>query len=334
MTVKEIATMSGVSTATVSRVLNGKDDVSKDTRELIQKIIQQNSYRPKVVVAAQKDNIGVFISNDKTELSNPYTAIVLSGIADVLFRNEVTITLIPSNKIARNSVDFSIFCAQRRISGCLFLSSTLEDTYIGELSKKIPIVLIGNDLDFDEVGSVRSNNFEGAYKAARYIIELGHRNILLIMASGQFIDHRERMEGARKALLEADIAIHPCNIFNSQALSDNDLNYALAHAFEVSKPDAIIVGGDQDAIRVIRLLYTLGYNIPDDVSIIGYDNLPLSINSNPPLTTVNQPIYEIGAEAAKMLMNIVRNPEQKPCKLVLGDNNLMIRESVRRVKND
>lgn len=330
MTIKEIANLAGVSTATVSRVINGKNDVSEQTRDLIQRLIQENSFKPKVSVASQNDNIGVFISDSKTQLSNPYTAIVLSGIADELFKNEVTIALIPSNKISRNSQEFSIFCAQRRISGCLFLSSTLDDTYICDLAERIPIVLIGNDLGHSNVGSVRSNNFEGAYNATKYLGGLGYRNIMLVMANPQFIDHRERLEGAEKALGELGIERHPYNILNSQSLSDNDLRYALSHAFEMNKPEAIFVGGDQDAIRVISILSAMGYSIPQDVSVIGYDNLPYSANTNPPLTTVNQPIYEIGTEAAKMVLNIIRNPEFKPRRLLLGDSNIMIRESARR----
>ena len=334
MTIKEIANLASVSTATVSRVINGKNDVSEHTRETIQRLIHENSFKPKVSVVSQNDNIGVFISDNRTQLSNPYTTIIMSGIADELFKSEVLVTLIPSNKISRNSKEFSIFCAQRRISGCLFLSSTLDDTYICDLSERVPIVLIGNDLGNSDVGSVRSDNYEGAYNATQYLIGLGHRNILLVMASPQFIDHRDRLHGAEKALADSGIERHPYDILNSQSLSDSDLNYALSHAFDVNRPEAIFVGGDQDAIRVIRILSAKGYHIPHDVSVIGYDNLPFSANINPPLTTVNQPIYEIGREAAKMVLTIVWDPDFRPRSLILKDNNIMIRESTRRQQID
>jgi DNA-binding LacI/PurR family transcriptional regulator len=328
MNIHKIAEEAGVSIATVSRVINGKKDVSPETRQRILEIMQKNEFKPKVAVSPVVDNIGVFISDDKTKISNPYTSLVLSGIADVIFNQHLSITLIPSVKIPREGTEFQNFCRQRRISGGIFLSSTIDDLYIKELGKYVPVAVIGNNLDSEYVGSVRSDNFSGAYDAVKYLIKLGHKKILLVMADLHFVDHKDRYEGAKKAIEESNLELNQFNITNTYALSDVDLAYTLEFVVKNSKPDAVFVGGDQEAIRVLRILQDKGIRVPDDISIVGYDNLPIALSSNPPLTTVNQPIYEIGMEAARMLLEMLKNKKSKARNVIIQNNHLMIRESV------
>ena len=290
--------------------------------------MKNNEFKPKVAVSPVVDNIGVFISDDKTKISNPYTSLVLSGLADIIFNQHLSLTLIPSVKIPREGTEFLNFCRQRRISGGIFLSSTLDDLYIKELGKYIPVITVGNDLDSEFVGSVRSDNFSGANEAVRYLIKLGHKKILLVMADLHFVDHKDRYEGAKNAILESGLDLDQFNILNSYTLTDVDLSYTLDFIVKNSKPDAIFVGGDQEAIRVMRVLQDKGIKIPEDISIVGYDNLPIALSSNPPLTTINQPIYEIGKEAAKMLLEMIKNKKSKAKSIQLQEHNLMIRESV------
>jgi LacI family transcriptional regulator, repressor for deo operon, udp, cdd, tsx, nupC, and nupG len=285
-------------------------------------------FKPKVAVSPSIDNIGVFISDDKTKISNPYTSIVLSGITDVIFNQHLSVTLIPAIKIPRNGTEFLNFCRQRRVSGGIFLSSTLEDLYIRELGKHLPVITVGNNLDSEYVGSVRSDNFSGAYEAVRYLIGIGHRNILLMAADLHFIDHKERYEGAKKALVESGLEVSPYNVTDTYSLNDIDLSYTLDFIIKSTHTDAIFVGGDQEAIRVLRVLQDKGIRIPQDVSVAGYDNLPIASSSHPPLTTVNQPIYDIGCEAAKMLLEMIKNNKYKAQNVLIKDNRLMIRESV------
>lgn len=329
MNIRGIAKEAGVSIATVSRVLNGKSDVSQETREKILTIIKEKEFKPKVGLSSVSDNIGIFICSSTTEISNPYSSKVISGIAGVIFKHGLNLSLIPSIKISKEGVEFFNFCNLRKISGGIFLSSNQDDTYIVELAKHVPTVIVGNDFEDLCVGSVRSDNFTGAYDAVNYLLDLGHKNILLVMADLHYMDHMERYEGAVKAMEEAGLRVNPYNIMNSYAFDSSDLLYKLGFIFNNSRPDAIFVGGDQEALRVIKVLYDMGLKVPDDISVVGYDNLDIAANSNPPLTTVNQPIYEIGREAAKLLLNMINNKDYKETKVLLKDNYLMARESVK-----
>jgi LacI family transcriptional regulator len=328
LNINSIALEAGVSTATVSRVLNGKSDVGEETRGKILDIIQKREYRPKVSVTQTTDTVGVFISDVKSNIANPYSSMLLSGVADILFNNNLNLTLIPATKVPRIGVELVSFCRQRRISGGIYLSSNMDDVYIKELGKNMPVVTVGNDLDSEYVGSVRSDNFAGSYEAVKYLVKLGHKKILLVLADLHYIDHKERLEGAKKAIEEANLEMNRFNIMNSYVFSDVDLPHKLSFIIQNTAPDAIFVGGDQEAIRVLKALQEINVRVPQDISLIGYDNLLISANSHPPLTTVNQPIYEIGKEAAKMLLEMIKDIKYKPQKLLLKENYLIIRESV------
>ena len=330
MNIREIAKEAGVSIATVSRVLNGKSDVSADTRERILAIIKEKDFKPKVSsITAVPDNIGLFLCSNNTEVSNPYVSLVISGIASIIFRQDLNLTLIPSIKISRDGMEFFNFCNLRRISGGIFISSSQDDIYIMELAKQVPSIVIGNDFELECLGSVRSDNFKGANDAIKYLIELGHRRILLIMADLHFMDHRERYEGARKAIEDAGLELNKYDILDSYAFNNTDLQNKLEFIIQNTCPDAIFVGGDQEAVRVMKALQDAGMRIPEDISVMGYDNLDIAVHTNPPLTTVNQPVYEMGKEAARLLLNMINDREYKNTKILFQNSNIMIRKSVK-----
>ena len=332
MNIHEIAKAAGVSIATVSRVINGKRDVSNETREKVVNIMNRMGYKPKFTTTSVIDYIGVFISAGK--ISDPYGSILLDAIADVVFDRQLSIALMSSSKIPKESTEFVYFCKQRNIKGGIFLVPSLSDNYIKELGRQFPLVVVGNSFESEFVGSVRSDNFTGSYKAVKYLIACGHKKIMLVMANFNYIDHKERYEGALRALAEANLDLYPYNIMNSLILSDADIAYSLDFAIKNSPPDAIFAGGDYEAIRVLRALKDKGIKVPDDISIVGYDNLPITASSNPPLTTVNQPIHKIGTEAANMLLDMIASKKNKPRNILLQENDFIIRESVKHKNTD
>lgn len=334
MNIHDIAREAGVSIATVSRVINGKKDVSDRTRKRITDIIRRENYKPRFTVTSSVDSIAVIIATGKLSspygnLYSPYVSMLLEGISGILFPKQINVVLLHSPHIPHNSQEFIHYCRQRQISGAIFLNSTVDDHYLSELGQHFPIVTVGNDLTSEHVGSVRSDNEEGAYKAVHYLTQTGHRRIQLIMADMHYVDHRDRYRGACRAIADADAQLHPATIEDSFALTDQDLAFALRHTMAHDRPDAIFAGGDHEAVRVLRILNDLNYTVPDDVSVVGYDNLPFASVTQPPLTTVNHPIQKIGAEAAKMLLDMAGPQQIPPSHLVLQDNALLIRASVK-----
>jgi LacI family transcriptional regulator len=310
MNIYKIAELAGVSVTTVSKVLNGKKDIGAETRQRVLTIIEENNYRPKIF-STSMDTIGVFapIGRD-THISNPYFSSILSGIGDVTFNYDVNISIIPLNKVPRDAKEFIRLCSQRRISGAIFCLLTIEDKFIGELAEKIPLVSIARYDGREGVCYVEADNFTGAYDAVTHLIKTGHKEIMTVLPTMKHIDHIDRLNGAMKALEEHGLHISEHNIDQSLKLSDSDLGYYIDRVLNSNKkPTAVFIASDQEAIRVMRVLQERNLHIPEDISIIGFDDLYFTANTNPPLTTVHQPINELGAEACKMIINMIENKE-------------------------
>lgn len=152
-----------------------------------------------------------------------------------MFNQHLFLTLIPSVKIPREGTEFLNFCRQWRISGGIFASSAVDDIYMCDLSMHVPVAIVENDVYSEYVGSVRSDNSLGEYKALSCLIKSGHNKILSIMVDMHFVDHKDRFEGARKVMEESGIELNHNNIMNSYALSDVDLSFALDHIICNSK---------------------------------------------------------------------------------------------------
>ena len=333
MNIYELAKEANVSIATVSKVINGKPDIGKDTRSKVLKIIEKNNYKPKVSVVNIR-NFAVFapFGNDN-HISNPYFSSILSGIGDVAFDHDFSISLISTLRIPRDEHDFLKFCQQRKIEGGIFMLSTLDDHYIENFAEKLPLVVVSSQFDKAPIVTVEADNYSGGYEAVKHLIDYGHMNIMFIVPSMKYHDHLMRLEGGEKALEESGLVKHAGSLDDSLSLSDTDLRHHLKNIMNSdSRPTAIFGLNDQEAIRVMKLLQGLGMVIPEDISIVGFDDLYFAAYTTPSLTTVYQPTYEIGKEAGRMLINIIRKKEkQEKLTILLKSTKLMIRNSTRKL---
>ncbi|MFS0726655.1 LacI family DNA-binding transcriptional regulator [Paenibacillus sp. 1P07SE] len=329
MNIYEVAELAGVSIATVSKVINGKSDISQATKDKVLKIMEENNYKPRLS-AVNVRNIAVFapLGNNR-QLTNPYFSRILSGIGDVAFDHDYSITLVSTLRIPRNKQSFNKYCQQRKIYGGIFVLSSLEDTYIANFAGKQPLVVLSRR--FDNIASVEPDNEAGGYDAVKHLIDYGHRDILFVVPSLSFHDHVMRIRGAERALQEAGLHKHPASLNDSLLLSDTDYGHYLKNLVQQkSMPTAMFVADDHEAIRTMRLLGELGVKIPDDLSIVGYDDLYFSTNITPSLTTVYQPTYEVGKEACRMLIGMMENHDKpQDQRLIIESTKLIIRNSTR-----
>ncbi len=333
MNIYEIAKQANVSIATVSKVINGKPDIGKDTRNKVLKVIKENNYKPKVSVVSIR-NIAVFapMGNDN-HISSPYFSSVLSGIGDVAFDHDYSISLISTLRIPRNEHDFMKFCQQRKIEGGIFILSAVDDHYIKNFAGKLPLVALSQHYEKAPIATVEADNYSGGYDAVKHLLDYDHKNMMFIVPSMKYYDHLMRLAGGEKALEEAGLVKHSGSLDDSLSLSDTDLGHHLKNIMNSeSRPTALFVLNDQEAIRVMRLLKALGIKIPEDISIVGFDDLYFAANTTPSLTTVFHPIYEVGKEAGRLLINSIKKQEkQEKQDIVLKTTKLMIRDSTRKL---
>ncbi|WP_127584260.1 LacI family DNA-binding transcriptional regulator [Paenibacillus koleovorans] len=335
MNIYEIAKQANVSIATVSKVINGKQDVGQATREKVLKIIQDNNFKPKVSVTSLK-NIAVFAPMGESHpMSTPYYSSVLSGIGEVAFDEDYTITLVSTNRIPRKEQELLKFCQQRKIDGGIFLLLTMEDSYMAKLAHKLPMVSISRPFDAFPIGHVEADNLGGGYQAVRHLVEYGHAQILLLLPSQKYHDHQMRLQGGEQALRESGLVKHPGSLNHTMAMSDMDLQLHLERVMgQEPRPTAIFAGMDQEAIRIMRLLQTIGLRVPEDVSVVGFDDLYFAANTSPPLTTIQHPVYEVGKEACRTLIRMIEKQEDAAyTDKVLPSTKLMIRSSTRNIRS-
>lgn len=308
MNIYDIARLAGVSSGTVSRVINGKRDVSKKTREKILKIMNENNFTPRIS-SAKGNTIALFVPLGKERtISSPYLASLLSGIGDYLFENDYRLLIVSTNIMPRKEYAFLQFCLQNNIDGGIFVLSDMNDKYIANVANKLPTVVIGNHFDNAKLTSVCYDAYSGCMEAVKYLYEFGHRDITFMYSGIQFYDTASRIKGFKDALRQYEIKPRSNTMFCYDDTSETDIENFIDNIISRSnRPTAMLIQNDTQALQVINILNRKSIKIPDDISIIGFDNLSFAQYTTPPLTTIGQPIYDEGKKGAKEIINMINS---------------------------
>lgn len=330
MNIGDVAKAAGVSTATVSRVLNRKADVKPETREKVLRVIEQLSFRPRTG-RAEPDTVGLFAPMENIRYQgSPYFLDFLSGVSHGVFGFDLNLEIMSLRRMPKSRSDFVVLCHERRICCGVFVQTTLLDTFVADLIGGLPFVVVGNHLG-DDVPNVRSDNYGGAYKMVRYLIELGHTCIGVVVDDIRFPDHMDRFQGYRQALSDAGLDLdenHLVRIAHGEH-SQADVEHAVrAMLGRNDSPTAIVANNTFVAADVIRVIHSMGLRIPEDVSVAGFDDDVYAVRFSPPLTTVRQPIYELGEAAVMMALGLYNGTINPKDASVMLNTDLVIRGSV------
>lgn len=304
-TISHIAQLAGVSAATVSKVMNGRADVAPPTRERVEQIIiEQGFTRERAPRAFPKGKTGV-VQLLLPRLDDEYFLPILAGAAQVLREAAVRLELLSSSDHPEEEVHRIDAVAARATDGMLVVLPS-EDAIAQLERSRRPFVLIHNQGGLlSTAPSARITSWEGGFVATKYLTDLGHRRIAYIGKTTLARDAIERIAGYRAALDAANLPIDP------QLQCDGNFNEADGYAATKTllalpePPTAIFAGNDRQAAGVYRALHELGIAVPDDVSVVGFDNLPFTELLSPPLTTVHAPRLELGRTAATMLLRLM-----------------------------
>jgi DNA-binding LacI/PurR family transcriptional regulator len=325
ITIKDVAKHSGVSIAAVSYVLNGKENkVSPDTLEKIHKTIKTLNYIPNFTARSLVNNstklIGVMIPQTEDHkqllLENPFYSEVISGIESKLRERGYHLILSGVDE-GKSYLDLSI---QRNLDGAIIMGIYPEQFY-GEFKEvKIPIVLIDSYINDDYFSNIGIDDEYGGYIATKYLIDSGHRNIGLVtgMIKKDGVVEK-RFLGYKKALMEANLFYNPDHVF------EHSVSYTYGHeigkviATEYPEITAVFATADMVALGLIRGIKESGKEVPDDLSVIGFDDISLSNIFLPQLTTVKQDIKLKGQTAAEQLIELIdsESPEHEKKKTIL-----------------
>lgn len=325
-TIYDVAKKVGVSTATVSRALSNSGYVRKDLKEQIQQVAREMDYQPNSLARGLVTKESYILGLIMPDISNPFFPAVARGIEDVANENGYNVLLCNTDGSSRKETDYINVLRSRQADGVIFTTSQVNPKNAKMLiDAGIPVVLADRRMSI-ACDSVVAENVTGAYRAVRHLLDIGHTRIGVIAGPMGVATSEERIEGYRKALLESGIAVQDALICEG--------NYRQHSGYEcVGKllelpdpPTAVFACNDLMAVGALSALEDRGLRVPDDVAVVGYDDITVASVTRPRLTTVAQPKYEMGAVACKMLIERLKNPD-KPYQSIVLDPQLVIRES-------
>ncbi|MEM6691003.1 MAG: LacI family DNA-binding transcriptional regulator [Planctomycetota bacterium] len=327
-TIREIASKARVSMSTVSRVLNGNSFVEESKKQAVKEAVDALNYSPNAVarslVKGQTYTIGV-VSND---LGSPFNGKITQGIAMGLQATKyspVIVDALWSKEMSTAAVESLV---ARSVDALIFVGGDIPVEELDQLRKKKPTLVIARELPEWSSDNYFIDNFAGAYSAAQYLIKAGHREIAFVSGIEGRLDSKRRFEGFNQALEEHQITFREELYVSSDFTAPSAVAAAETLLERQSDFSAVFCCNDQTAFGLRKVFSDRGLRVPEEVSIVGFDDDPLSAYMSPPLTTVRQPVKFLGREAAKAVVNLLSG---EPVDSQVFKPELIIRESVTKL---
>ncbi|MGG1675942.1 catabolite control protein A [Neobacillus sp. NRS-1170] len=330
ITIYDVAREANVSMATVSRVVNGNPNVKPVTRKKVLEVIERLGYRPNAVargLASKKTTtVGVIIP----DISNIFFAELARGIEDIATMYKYNIILSNSDQNKEKELHLLGTMLGKQVDGIVFMGGNITADHVEEFEKSpVPIVLAGSIEESDKIPSVNIDYEEAVYDSVKEFIEKGHKNIAFVIGPlHEPKNAQKKLKGYERALQEAGIPN------NEDLVVEGDYTYDSGiEAFEKlleaeTRPTAILVGSDEMALGVVHGAEDKGYKIPEDFEVITSDNTRLSLMVRPQLTTIVQPLYDIGAVAMRLLTKLM-NKEKTTENIVILPHRIEHRQSTK-----
>ncbi|WP_375750288.1 HTH-type transcriptional repressor PurR [Vibrio sp. HN007] len=312
-TIKDVARLAGVSTTTVSHVINKTRFVAEATQERVMEAVKELNYAPSAVARSLKCNTTRTVGMLVTQSTNPFLAEVIDGFESYCYRQGYTLILCNTGGIYEKQRDYVRFLAEKRVDGIFVLCSdlTTELQEMLESHTDIPKVIMDWGDWENQSDKIIDNSEEGGYLATKYLLERGHEKIFCLSGHLDKTLCIERIEGYKRALQEFDIEFNQENILEGNFECDMAVEAADRILELDEKPTAVFCFNDIMALGLMSRLQEKGMRIPEDISVIGYDNIDLAAYFSPPLTTVHQPKRRVGKTAFEILLERIKNKEHE-----------------------
>ncbi len=340
-TIKDIARMANVSIGTVSNVINGKGRYSEETRKKIEKIIKQSNYLPNVAARSLKEKLNPLIAlvvpfAPRGEIIvNPFFSQLITGVeSGARDRNfHVIVTGV------KDELDFS-FLLEKHINGLIVFGANDNPELVKEINKfKLPTVYMDSYLSDPDLYQVGLNDEMGGYLGTKYLLSLGHKSIMVIAGQLGDVNHNNtvghaRLSGYKKALKEVGIEFNPTFVIQHNFSIEGGYQAAQEIVQQKKSATAVFCFSDMAAMGLIKGFYDLGITVPDEFSVMGFDDLLFSEYLTPGLTTVRQDIHGRGQSAVKLLFEQIDNNNDLKERNIIWPVSLKVRQSTALIRNN
>ncbi len=327
-TIKDVAQLAGVSTTTVSHVINGTRFVSDELRQRVYQAMEALNYQPNILARGLRRGdtrtIGLIVPDN----SNPFFAELLRAIEDAGFQEGYNVILCNSDGDVDKEAAYIHLLFAKQVDGIIFIAVNNSPGHLsGLLQPDVPVVIVDRDLPLKDTDVILVDNEKGGFDATNYLISLGHHRIACIAGPSGVTPSAERVRGYLRALQEAGICQRDEFIVHGDFRFKSGEQAAHQLLSLPDPPTAIFACNDLMAIGAMRALRQCGVTIPEDVSVIGFDDIQLASAVTPSLTTVAQPIAHIGRVAVHHLVARIRSESVCTPKRIVLETQLIVRES-------
>jgi LacI family transcriptional regulator len=329
LTIRQIAKLAGISRSTVSRVLNNHPNVNAQTRERVLQVIAETGFRPDPIARSlssrRADIIGLVIPvTIRSLFEDPFFPRLMQGISQGCNNHDYTLSLFLLHTPEEEEKLYPRISRRQLLDGVIVTATRNRDPLIPQLlANRVPFVLHGRHED-PRASFVEVDNVTGAHTAVTHLVRLGRRRIGLITGPSGSLAAEDRKRGYLNALLERRVPVDEDLIIHGDFTENS--SYEAMQRLLPHEPDAVFVASDTMALGALRALRNAGKRVPEEVALVGFDDMPQAATANPPLTTVRQPIQRAGALAVEMLIDILENGVDPPRRIILP-TELVIRDS-------
>jgi LacI family transcriptional regulator len=329
MNLEQIAELSGVSRSTVSRVINNDPNVSDQTRDRVMQVVRRVNYVPNAaargLAAGRTHVIGLVIPMGVSTLfTDPYFPLLIQGVSSACNAHEYSVMLwLAEPEYERRQIRQIMYSGL--IDGVIIASMLTNDSLVQALiDGDLPFMLVGRHPTDPRVNYVDADNVNGARDAVRHLLRLGRTRIGLINGPQTMIAGVDRLAGYTQALRERGLLAQP-DLITDGGFSEAG-GYLAMQQLMPRQPDAVFAASDAMAMGALRALREAGRRVPEDVALVGFDDLPFAARIEPPLTTVRQPIHRMGTMTVETLIEMIEQPASSPYHLILP-TELVVRAS-------
>lgn len=313
-TIKDVAKHANVSIATVSRIVNGLPGYSEETKKKVQESIEALGYQPNAIarglINKRTQTIGVLFP----EVSGMLSSEVLEGVENAAHDGGFSVIVCNTTSSGKRTVKYLRLLQEKRVDGIIFASEDVKKEYYKIFEEmKVPVVLVSTASSQYDLPYVRVNDYEGAYKATEYLIQKGHEEIGMIGGSYQDpIAGIPRMQGFKDALQKHGLPFSDDHLTTNEGYRFQNGKESLPLLLKkLPNMTALFAASDEMAIGAMSAAHQLGLKVPEELSIIGYDNLKIAEMCYPALTTVSQPLKDMGQTAGEILVNLIKGEKKE-----------------------
>ncbi|WP_033343689.1 LacI family DNA-binding transcriptional regulator [Catenuloplanes japonicus] len=325
VTITAIAAEAGVSVPTVSRVLNGRSDVSPQTRERVEELLRRHGYRRRAARSRVSASLIDLVFND---LDSPWAVEIIRGVEDVAHAAGVGTVVSAIHQRSTSARQWLQNLRARATDGVIFVVSDLSPPLLAEL-RRLNIAMVVVDpagVPAMDIPTIGATNWAGGLSATEHLLSLGHRRIGFIAGPKRLLCSRARLDGYRAGLEAAGIEMREELLFQGDFYHESGFAGGTALLELDDPPTAIFASSDQMAFGVYEAVRRRGLRVPDDVSVVGFDDLPETQWASPPLTTVRQPLAEMGLLAARTVLRLAQGEDIDTPRIELA-THLVVRDS-------